>query len=368
MCGIFGMVLGEGSLSRDKRTVGAALLAAYNEERGNHSWGLAAWRRGEPHVVKGMHSPVRGALDMARETAWLGHSRYATVGDKTVDNAHPFRFGHIIGAHNGAVYNHADVAKAYGRTFAVDSMHIFAHLAEGLPSDELEGYGAVEFLDVNTPGSVFLAKLRLGDLCVLGIKGGEQARGVLWSSDKDHVWEVADALGLDCFLYKLDDGQVYEARRTGLYETTRPPIALATPEWSNRGCGYTGPYTGSDSWRHDRDEAWKAAAHERGKKWLAEKSADGTDNGEWLAGKYRDGAAGEAKEAKAQTEAERAAEAEREQIAEAEVVKLLAEELDEDDADFQAWLDDMMYAKGEYLDPSDPKTKRAFVLAASQIG
>jgi len=44
---------------------------------------------------------------------FIGHTRAATVGEKTLDNAHPFMFDNVVGAHNGTLKNHKRLLKEY---------------------------------------------------------------------------------------------------------------------------------------------------------------------------------------------------------------------------------------------------------------
>ena len=54
----------------------------------------------------------------------IGHTRFATVGEVSRRNAHPFRKGNIVGAHNGGVENYIEINKGV----QVDSEVIFALL------------------------------------------------------------------------------------------------------------------------------------------------------------------------------------------------------------------------------------------------
>jgi asparagine synthetase B (glutamine-hydrolysing) len=61
-------------------------------------------------------------------TTIVGHCRAATIGSVTVDNAHPFEYGDIVGVHNGTLVGTlADEAKKLGIT---DSEMFYRELAE----------------------------------------------------------------------------------------------------------------------------------------------------------------------------------------------------------------------------------------------
>ena len=60
----------------------------------------------------------------------MGHNRYKTQGEVNVDNAHPFEFDNLIGAHNGTlVMNSLKELNGYG-VHDVDSKIIFNHLSD----------------------------------------------------------------------------------------------------------------------------------------------------------------------------------------------------------------------------------------------
>ena len=107
---------------------------------GGHSWGLAvpAADGQELRVRKGLgyidgHRGERDAAEWARQTdatVALGHTRFATQGEVTIENAHPFRVGdgdsgtRAVLAHNGTWYDAPDTNRA-------DSYYI-ARLLESL--------------------------------------------------------------------------------------------------------------------------------------------------------------------------------------------------------------------------------------------
>ena len=199
----------------------ASTLALANEARGDHSWGAADALTAEGWRGLG---PVRGAPigSFAERPAVMLHTRWATTGKVTLPNCHPLKHGPITLAHNGVIANHLLLAKRYGRTCDVDSQHIAIHLAEGLPLDELEGYGAIEWMDERLePGTVRLCRFEEGDLSVRRVL---TAKGqlVVWSSDRRHLRDALRAAGFDKLESEevvLKDNAVYDVYRGEIYKT-----------------------------------------------------------------------------------------------------------------------------------------------------
>src|SRR5206468_8102137 len=147
------------------------------------------------------------ALAAEKVSKYMGvilHTRFATSGGSSAANAHPFKIGHVIGAHNGAVWNHHTLNTRYSRDFPVDSMHVFAHIDEERGLNELDGYGAIEFLDDRLPGRILMGRFE-GELSVAKIAG----RGIVWSSSKDHVEIACKMAGLEPTFLKVKSGRLY---------------------------------------------------------------------------------------------------------------------------------------------------------------
>lgn len=98
-------------------------LGIYNEERGTHSCGVSI--DGEIKVgiddLKLYKDFIVGRNDVPKKyPTVIGHTRKASYGKHTIDNAHPFGFGtnknkefEFVGAHNGTLLNHKELAKKY---------------------------------------------------------------------------------------------------------------------------------------------------------------------------------------------------------------------------------------------------------------
>jgi hypothetical protein len=217
MCGLFGwqFVTANPVLYTKKLALASSLIRA-NDERGRHGWGFYLPR--SAYLRKGLGYASGGikVRKLANHDAVLGHTRYATQGDKdNPHNSHPFRLQQLVGAHNGIVQNHHELNAKYTRAFAVDSQHILAHLEEGRDLNEIEGYGTVTFVWLDRPDEIYLGLANGGSLAVLGLAGG----GMLRSSTACDAWLAARTADLQgVFEYQLEDNTLYMVRDGALFK------------------------------------------------------------------------------------------------------------------------------------------------------
>jgi len=235
MCGIYGWSFAKRArVPAGQREVLAACLAVSNSQRGDQSWGYyAVNNEGATKIVKRVGDVARasGIARWGRFPTFFAHTRYATRGALTQENAHPFHVGKIVLAHNGAVWNHDRLNVKYDRNCEVDSMHFAHHIDAGLPFDDLEGYGAIEWVEEGSPDAVNICRMEMGSLAAYGIEVDGKQVGTVWSSDADHLKAAIGMARLDAFPYKrLAEGQVYRIVKGKLYIRALT-YALSDRDW-----------------------------------------------------------------------------------------------------------------------------------------
>lgn len=133
MCGLVGIA---GNLQYHDEVMMKRLFV-FDYFRGTDSTGLAVLNpKGEHEIVKRACNPLDlfdskqfdKALDARKAWGFLGHNRAATLGAVNNENAHPFQYGDIIGAHNGTIDKESwkRLEEAAGIETSVDSAAIFA--------------------------------------------------------------------------------------------------------------------------------------------------------------------------------------------------------------------------------------------------
>ncbi|MBI4509247.1 MAG: glutamine--fructose-6-phosphate transaminase (isomerizing) [Deltaproteobacteria bacterium] len=187
MCGIVGYI-GE----RDCTPVLIEGLRRL-EYRGYDSAGVAVWDRGESRVIR-----CRGKLGQLEELLktsplvgrlGIGHTRWATHGRPSDENAHPHKVGSVSVVHNGIIENHVPLRAelvAQGRKFSSETdTEIIAHLvdaelAASAPSlaeavrralAKVRGAYAIVVMSDRDPGCLVAAKN--ASPLVLGLGQGE---------------------------------------------------------------------------------------------------------------------------------------------------------------------------------------------------
>jgi len=187
MCGIVGYI--------GERQATPLLISGLRrlEYRGYDSAGVSVWNGGESRVVRcrGKLAGLEKLLESqpAEGTVGIGHTRWATHGRPSDENAHPHKVGAVSVVHNGIIENHLALRNeliAAGCTFTSETdTEIFAHLihrALGAGAANLTdavrtvlprvtGAFAIVVLNDDDPGSIVAAKN--ASPLVVGIGDGE---------------------------------------------------------------------------------------------------------------------------------------------------------------------------------------------------
>ncbi len=130
MCGHVGVV---GPMTFTEEKIFNQMLV-FDSVRGTDSTGIAVIPRiGEVKIAKELGDPYL-LFDTKRHTkamsgtqrGIIGHNRYATVGNVSNKNAHPFEFTTLVGAHNGTLTSKWKLEDA--KDFTVDSENLFHHI------------------------------------------------------------------------------------------------------------------------------------------------------------------------------------------------------------------------------------------------
>ena len=220
MCGVFGMI---GKVNPDV----IRSLAIANRERGTDSLGFfrsdgAIWKQAKD----AMHALPDAASFLGWPKSWfiVGHTRAATQGSVCKPNAHPFRFGNIVGVHNGIV----DAPVKY----RVDSEYLFERLNECKGDYQsawsmIDGYWTNAWYDGK---SVWLA-CHDNKLSLMVTKNA-----IVFSSDSAHLRAACPPGDL----YSMEDEAVIridaKLARFCKWSVETSFTSLATGRWSN-GCG-----------------------------------------------------------------------------------------------------------------------------------
>jgi len=137
MCGIIGYI--------GRRNAVPILISSLKrlEYRGYDSAGIAVFMNGEIEVrrcagkIKDLESSIRG--QRLKGNLGLGHTRWATHGRPTEENAHPHMVGGIVVVHNGIIENYLELKDSLMRTghnfISETDTEVICHLIKGYSDD-----------------------------------------------------------------------------------------------------------------------------------------------------------------------------------------------------------------------------------------
>lgn len=285
MCGIFGTLRPRTYSTDTRRSAAGALISLgfLAQERGIDSAGLATVHT---RTLKGAHPTqtagvtdrtvlnarivhALGAFADAEQywtrltpylrSAWavLGHTRWATQGSVTLDNASPMLVGPLLGTHNG------DVATPFTYRGGTDTAWLYRQLTKA-PTRRtrcavltaLRGRAALAWTDLNAPGTVNLARTALSPLYVTT----DAAGAIWWASNPEWLRLALWQARIDAdFPEAIEEGRYIELhqepdhigwRETRFIPTCRPIDVRIADIAAWRGFTAEDRHAAIDSLRH----------------------------------------------------------------------------------------------------------------------
>lgn len=240
MCGLFGYYCSEiGTEAALQLRAGIIrALAVANEKRGEDASGLAAVTGNGISTVKQaipagdlVFTHAGRALLNQSSTAIIGHARLPTIGANTAENAHPFTFGKVVGAHNGRVANYKEVFPGA----EVDSEAIFFALAkrEATLNDAARAMSKLEGLVTVTWYDSRARKVRLfcSGTYSLYYVWSQELHALIWSSEAVALRAAGAAYGLNFCVQKLVTNNICELLPMGGMAKREAKVR----EWSSQG-------------------------------------------------------------------------------------------------------------------------------------
>ena len=221
MCGIYGLATSPTPYTkRQFKLVKKVIreIAIDSETRGEHSSGIAqVGNKTKIHKSllksskfvdsKGYIGAVKSLND--GNNILLGHTRFATEGAIVKNNAHPFRVGDTIGAHNGCVYNIDEMQTKLGKQCPVDSQLIFKAIDTNDDIGEAVKHFDSDFSLSYVKENPMILHLCREDNRPLYVAYVASLRTLFYESDDDFIQCAFDINGIDAEVLSLNKNTLY---------------------------------------------------------------------------------------------------------------------------------------------------------------
>lgn len=233
-------------------------LLYFDAIRGTHSTGVAAIHPdgdgtttqlyksvGMPNRLYGRHvEAFPGGVYKGRDAVcMIGHNRYATQGEVVEENAHPFEFDNVVGAHNGTVPHWSLRNLSNSKLHQIDSKAIFQHISDtdNLQElwDEADGAMALVWWDKKRHVLNFLRNKERTLYYTIANNGK-----LYWASEKwmlEVLLEKFNIVYVKIKMFDVDINYVADITKTGVV-ITQNKLKPPTRRWVSQG-NFTGTGT-----------------------------------------------------------------------------------------------------------------------------
>jgi predicted glutamine amidotransferase len=217
MCGLVGMA---GSIGFQEKKMFETMLEL-DIVRGKDSTGVVFNTEEGTYIAKALDVPYLGlyfddtyikGMEDKTVNLLLGHNRAATQGAISADNAHPFNFGTVYGAHNGTLSNTTQLDKP---RLSVDSMSLYDHIASNGLEDALvkaNGAYALTWFDSSNGTINFIRNSQRPLFWCLSSDG----QTMFWASEVYFLQRAAKKA-------RITLGTIYDLREMHHYQIALPP-------------------------------------------------------------------------------------------------------------------------------------------------
>lgn len=274
MCGIYGIAKTPTPYTKKQLKLASNILreiAIDSETRGSHSSGIAkvglstrVYKSLLPSSKFVKTKDFKSALKSLKDesTILLGHTRFATDGAIVKTNAHPFRIGDVVGAHNGCVYNIEEMKTKLDKQCPVDSQLIFKSINE---SDNIQD--AVKYFDSdfalsfvkNNPFVLHLCRESNRPLYVAYIPS---LQTLYYASEEGFIDDALDKYNTDGDIFSLNTNTLYSFD-VNKFTSLQTNVDKVEFEYESR--VYQRPiynYVGTTQYNMDDDTDWATSKKE----------------------------------------------------------------------------------------------------------